>query len=305
MRLNLLCVVGAFFCAHIDAYTVRPQYLVHLLTICVTTVISLKACHMRMVLFQFAHYCRLCDGLIAVIEYHIMHIHLIAVYIRNRHAQAITSAKSNVTHRHNAIRLPFRQYAVICAQFICREQQPFTDIRLSHVFCPPGSSVNAVSHILIVRRIKAQAILIIEITLPVLIQRGNNAEAVSFVNIKIVRHYTDEGISGAKSPLKRPDLNQLLIDVQDGKIDIILFTKLDRWFRSVTEHFKVQEILDKHKVEWKAIHEDYDTTTANGRMAITIFLAIAQNEREKLLNVSASFLNTNARIRKLALVGLE
>lgn len=98
---------------------------------------------------------------------------------------------------------------------------------------------------------------------------------------KIVDHYTDEGISGAKPPLRRPALKRLLEDVNAGKIDIILFTKLDRWFRSVQEYFKVQETLDKNKVEWKAIHEDYDTTTANGRMAITIFLAIAQNEREK------------------------
>ena len=99
--------------------------------------------------------------------------------------------------------------------------------------------------------------------------------------LKIVDHYTHEGISGAKPPLKRPALKRLLDDVEAGKIDMILFTKLDRWFRSVQEYFKVQEILDKHRVEWKAIHEDYDTSTANGRMAITIFLAIAQNEREK------------------------
>jgi DNA invertase Pin-like site-specific DNA recombinase len=62
---------------------------------------------------------------------------------------------------------------------------------------------------------------------------------------------------------------------------MILFTKLDRWFRNIKEYFKVQELLEKHRVEWKAIHEDYDTTTSNGRMAITIFLAIAENEREK------------------------
>ncbi|MBR5865738.1 MAG: recombinase family protein [Alistipes sp.] len=98
---------------------------------------------------------------------------------------------------------------------------------------------------------------------------------------KIVEHYTDEGKSGSLPPLKRPALRRLLEDVEAGKIDMILFTKLDRWFRSVQEYFKVQEILDRHGVAWKAIHEDYDTTTANGRMAITIFLALAQNEREK------------------------
>lgn len=112
-------------------------------------------------------------------------------------------------------------------------------------------------------------------------QIDNLTEYCSKNGYKIVDHYTDEGISGAKPPLKRPALKRLIEDVKAGRIDIIIFTKLDRWFRSVQEYFKVQEILEKNRVEWKAIHEDYDTTTANGRMAITIFLAIAQNEREK------------------------
>lgn len=99
---------------------------------------------------------------------------------------------------------------------------------------------------------------------------------------KIVDHYTDEGKSGSLPPLKRPELQRLLEDVEAGKIDMILFTKLDRWFRSVKEYFKVQEILDAHGVAWRTIHEDYDTQSANGRMAITIFLALAQNEREKI-----------------------
>lgn len=100
-------------------------------------------------------------------------------------------------------------------------------------------------------------------------------------DIKIVDLYLDEGISGAKPPLKRPALKRLLDDIEAGKIDMVFFTKLDRWFRSVKEYFKVQEILDDNKVAWKAIQEDYDTTTANGQMAITIFLAVAQNERDR------------------------
>lgn len=99
--------------------------------------------------------------------------------------------------------------------------------------------------------------------------------------IKIVDHYTDEGVSGGKPINKRPQLMRLIEDVKAGKIDIILFTKLDRWSRNTKEFFKAQDILDELKVEWKAIHERYDTTTPDGRMAITIFLAIAQNEREK------------------------
>ena len=99
--------------------------------------------------------------------------------------------------------------------------------------------------------------------------------------LKIVDHYTDDGVSGGKAAFRRPEMSRLLNDIKEKKIDMVLFTRLDRWFRNVQEYFKVQEILDEHKVEWKAIWEDYDTTTANGRMAITIFLAIAQNEREK------------------------
>lgn len=99
--------------------------------------------------------------------------------------------------------------------------------------------------------------------------------------IKVVDHYTDAGVSGGKPALKRPEMSRLLEDVKAGKIDMVIFTKLDRWFRNVPEYFKVQEILDAHKVGWKAIHEDFDTTTPNGRMTITIFLALAQNEREK------------------------
>ena len=99
--------------------------------------------------------------------------------------------------------------------------------------------------------------------------------------MKVVDHYTDDGVSGGKAAFRRPQMSRLLEDVKAKKIDIILFTRLDRWFRNVKEYFRVQEILDEHGVEWRAIWEDYDTTTASGRMAITIFLAIAQNEREK------------------------
>lgn len=112
-------------------------------------------------------------------------------------------------------------------------------------------------------------------------QIDNLVEYCEQNRMKIIDHYTDEGISGAKPPLKRPALQRLLNDVKAGKIDLILFTKLDRWFRSVREYHKVQEILDQHGVQWKTIHEDYDTTTANGQLTINLYLAIAQNERDK------------------------
>ena len=133
-------------------------------------------------------------------------------------------------------------------------------------------------------------------------QIDNLVEYCEKNKMKIVDHYTDEGISGAKPPLKRPALHRLLEDVKAGKIDLILFTKLDRWFRSVPEYFKVQEILEAHRVEWKAIFEDYDTTTANGRLSITLFLGIAQNERERTAERVKAVL-ANKRKNKVACFG--
>ena len=133
-------------------------------------------------------------------------------------------------------------------------------------------------------------------------QRDALIEYCNQNNLKIVDHYSDEGVSGGKPAFKRPEMARLLEDVKDGKIDVILFTRLDRWFRNVKEYFKVQEILDANGVKWKAIHEDYDTSTASGEMAVTIFLAIAQNERQKTAErLTAVF--DNKRKRKEAWFG--
>ena len=46
--------------------------------------------------------------------------------------------------------------------------------------------------------------------------------------------YEDAGISARKPYKKRPALLRLLEDCSSGKIDVILFVKLDRWFRNVS-----------------------------------------------------------------------
>lgn len=97
----------------------------------------------------------------------------------------------------------------------------------------------------------------------------------------IVGVYKDEGISGRKPYTKRPAMVELLHDLELVKPDIILFTKLDRWFRNIKEYYKVQDILDKNKVDWKAINEEYDTSTASGRLYVNIKLSIAQDEADR------------------------
>lgn len=100
-------------------------------------------------------------------------------------------------------------------------------------------------------------------------------------NMKIVGIYRDEGHSARKPVLKRPVMLQLLEDVKAGKIDRILFIKLDRWFRNVSEYHAIQGILDKHNVSWQAILEDYNTATADGRLKVNIMLSVAENEADR------------------------
>ena len=98
---------------------------------------------------------------------------------------------------------------------------------------------------------------------------------------KVAGVYTDAGISARKPAAKRPELQRLLADVRAGKGDLVAFTKLDRWFRNIAEYYKVQEVLEKHRVDWKTIHEDYDTSTASGRLKINIMLSVAQDEADR------------------------
>lgn len=107
-------------------------------------------------------------------------------------------------------------------------------------------------------------------------------------DLVLAGEYLDDGISGTKAD--RDELQRLLDDVEAGKIDLILFTKLDRWFRSVRHYTATQEILDRHSVGWIAIWEPiYDTTNPAGRLIINQMMSIAQFEAE----------NTGARIRQV------
>ena len=99
--------------------------------------------------------------------------------------------------------------------------------------------------------------------------------------LDVVDLYVDEGISARKRYTRRPEFLRMLEDVKQKKIDVVLFIKLDRWFRNIADYYEVQAILDKYHVQWIATEEDYDTTTANGRLALNIKLAIAQDESDR------------------------
>ena len=98
---------------------------------------------------------------------------------------------------------------------------------------------------------------------------------------EIVDYYADEGITARKKLQNRKDFQRLLNDIQHDKIDLVLVTKLDRWFRNVRDYHNTQAILEEHHCNWKTILEDYDTSTADGQLKINIMLAVAQNESDR------------------------
>lgn len=100
-------------------------------------------------------------------------------------------------------------------------------------------------------------------------------------NYHIIGVYADEGISARKSMSHRKGLLRLLDDVKKNKVDMILVTKLDRWFRNIKDYNITEEILQAHHCYWKTIFENYDSSTANGQMVINIMLSVNQAECDR------------------------
>ncbi|MBK9589241.1 MAG: recombinase family protein [Sphingomonadales bacterium] len=90
--------------------------------------------------------------------------------------------------------------------------------------------------------------------------------------------YDDGGYSGGS--MVRPGLQQLMADVEAGKIDVIVVYKVDRLTRSLADFARIVDILDRKGASFVSVTQAFNTTTSMGRLTLNVLLSFAQFERE-------------------------
>lgn len=94
--------------------------------------------------------------------------------------------------------------------------------------------------------------------------------------------YIDGGYSG--SNINRPDMQRLIEDVEDHKIDIVVVFKLDRLSRSQKDTlYLIEEVFNPNDCGFVSIKENFDTNTPFGKAMVGILSVFAQLERETIL----------------------
>lgn len=95
--------------------------------------------------------------------------------------------------------------------------------------------------------------------------------------IALAEHYDDPGFSGGN--IERPGLQKLMRDVERGKVDCVVFYKLDRLSRSLMDFARLAEFFERHNVTFVSITQQFSSTTAMGRLTLNILLSFAEFER--------------------------
>lgn len=87
-----------------------------------------------------------------------------------------------------------------------------------------------------------------------------------------------EKISGVK---KRPELEHCLSTLQAG--DVLVVYKLDRLARSLSEIVRICSELENKKIRIKSVKDNIDTTDYMGKFTMHIFAALAEFERNVIM----------------------
>jgi len=89
--------------------------------------------------------------------------------------------------------------------------------------------------------------------------------------------FKDFAISGKS--MVRKEFQEMMELVGKKKIDLIIFTKLDRLARSLQDLLNVSSVLESCGVKFTVVEQNIDTSTYQGRLSFQIMGAFAEFER--------------------------
>lgn len=96
----------------------------------------------------------------------------------------------------------------------------------------------------------------------------------------------------------RNGLNEMLSYLRKG--DVVIVFKIDRIFRSLKNMIDIIEKFNKNGILFKSLSEPaFDTTTANGKLIIQIFDAVAEFEKNLISERTKLGLDGARRRKKL------
>ena len=81
--------------------------------------------------------------------------------------------------------------------------------------------------------------------------------------------------------LDRPELKRMLNYVREG--DVVIVESISRFARNTRDLLELMEKLSEKKVQFVSKKEAIDTNTPTGRFMLTVFGAVAELEREYIL----------------------
>ena len=93
--------------------------------------------------------------------------------------------------------------------------------------------------------------------------------------------FRDDGVSGVRD--NRPELDKLRELIRDGKVSVVVVSKMDRLGRSVGMILRFWDEADSTGTRVVVVDQAIDTSTAAGRLQRTMLAALAEFERELIL----------------------
>lgn len=101
----------------------------------------------------------------------------------------------------------------------------------------------------------------------------------------VYKVYMDDGISG-KNIEDRPAIQEMITDIQNGKVNNVLVFKIDRLTRNTADLIYLVNLFNTYDCAFNSLSESIDTQTASGRMFIKMIGIFAEFERENIIERS-------------------